>query len=241
METEKKKKTAWERVSLARKLERPKALDYIQNIFEDFIELHGDRNFADDKAIIGGIAKLNGMPVTVIGEQKGKKANENMKRNFGMPNPEGYRKALRLMKQAEKFKRPVITFIDTPGAYPGMGAEERGEGSSGGALAIAVGDKILMLENAIYSILSPEGFASILYKDSSKAKEAAEDMKATAEDLKEFGVIDEIIEEPEGGVQEDFENVAENIRKYLIRNLEELRKLDVEELLEKRYKKFRKM
>ncbi len=213
------------------------------------------------------------MPVTVIGEQKGKKANENMKRNFGMPNPEGYRKALRLMKQAEKFKRPIITFIDTPGAYPGMGAEERGmgaeergqgeaiarnilemsrlevpiicivigEGSSGGALAIAVGDKILMLENAIYSILSPEGFASILYKDSSKAKEAAEDMKATAEDLKEFGVIDEIIEEPEGGVQEDFENVAENIRKYLIRNLEELRTLDVEELLEKRYKKFRKM
>ena len=266
MEVEKKKKTAWERVSLARKLERPKALDYIQNIFEDFIELHGDRNFADDKAIIGGIAKLNGMPVTVIGEQKGKKANENMKRNFGMPNPEGYRKALRLMKQAEKFKRPVITFIDTPGAYPGMGAEERGqgeaiarnilemsrlevpiicivigEGSSGGALAIAVGDKILMLENAIYSILSPEGFASILYKDSSKAKEAAEDMKATAEDLKEFGVIDEIIEEPEGGAQEDFKNVAENIRKYLIRNLEELRKLDVEELLEKRYKKFRKM
>lgn len=206
------------------------------------------------------------MPVTVIGEQKGKKANENMKRNFGMPNPEGYRKALRLMKQAEKFKRPIITFIDTPGAYPGMGAEERGqgeaiarnilemsrlevpiicivigEGSSGGALAIAVGDKILMLENAIYSILSPEGFASILYKDSSKAKEAAEDMKSTAEDLKEFGVMNEIIEEPEGGAQEDFENVAENIRKYLIRNLEELRKLDVEELLEKRYKKFRKM
>ena len=130
METEKKKKTAWERVSLARKLERPKALDYIQNIFEDFIELHGDRNFADDKAIIGGIAKLNGMPVTVIGEQKGKKANENMKRNFGMPNPEGYRKALRLMKQAEKFKRPIITFIDTPGAYPGMGAEERGQGEA---------------------------------------------------------------------------------------------------------------
>lgn len=266
METEKKKKTAWERVSIARKLERPKALDYIENIFEDFIELHGDRNFADDKAIIGGIAKLNGMPVTVIGEQKGKKANENLERNFGMPNPEGYRKALRLMKQAEKFKRPIITFIDTPGAYPGMGAEERGqgeaiarnilemsrlevpiicvvigEGSSGGALAIAVGDKILMLENAIYSILSPEGFASILYKDSSKAKEAAEDMKATAEDLKGFGVIDEIIEEPEGGAQEDFKSVAENIRKYLIRNLEELRKLEVEELLEKRYKKFRKM
>lgn len=264
MEAEKKKISAWERVNLARKLERPKALDYIQNIFEDFIELHGDRNFADDKAIVGGIAKLNGSSVTVIGEQKGKKANENMERNFGMPNPEGYRKALRLMKQAEKFKRPIITFIDTPGAYPGMGAEERGqgeaiarnilemsrlevpiicvvigEGSSGGALAIAVGDRILMLENAIYSILSPEGFASILYKDSSKAREAAEDMKATAEDLKEFGVIDEIIEEPEGGAQEDFKNVVGNIKKSLIKNLDELRKLQVEELLEKRYKKFR--
>ena len=217
------KKTAWDRVILARKTDRPKALDYINSIFEDFIELHGDRNFADDKAIVGGIATFEGRPVTVIGEQKGKKAKENMERNFGMPNPEAYRKALRLMKQAEKFNRPIITFIDTPGAYPGMGAEERGqgeaiarnmyemsklrvpiicivigEGSSGGALAIAVGDKIVMLENAIYSILSPEGFASILYKDASKAKEAAEDMKATAEDLKKFGIIDKIIKEPEG-------------------------------------------
>lgn len=217
------KKTAWDRVLLARKTDRPKALDYINSIFEDFIELHGDRNFADDKAIVGGIATFEGRPVTVIGEQKGKKAKENLERNFGMPNPEGYRKALRLMKQAEKFNRPIITFIDTPGAYPGMGAEERGqgeaiarnmyemsklrvpiicivigEGSSGGALAIAVGDKIVMLENAIYSILSPEGFASILYKDASKAKEAAEDMKATAEDLKKFGIIDKIIKEPEG-------------------------------------------
>lgn len=217
------KKTAWDRVILARKTDRPKALDYINSIFEDFIELHGDRNFADDKAIVGGIATFEGRPVTVIGEQKGKKAKENLERNFGMPNPEGYRKALRLMKQAEKFNRPIITFIDTPGAYPGMGAEERGqgeaiarnmyemsklrvpincivigEGSSGGALAIAVGDKIVMLENAIYSILSPEGFASILYKDASKAKEAAEDMKATAEDLKKFGIIDKIIKEPEG-------------------------------------------
>ena len=217
------KKTAWDRVILARKTDRPKALDYINSIFEDFIELHGDRNFADDKAIVGGIATFEGRPVTVIGEQKGKKAKENLERNFGMPNPEGYRKALRLMKQAEKFNRPIITFIDTPGAYPGIGAEERGqgeaiarnmyemsklrvpiicivigEGSSGGALAIAVGDKIVMLENAIYSILSPEGFASILYKDASKAKEAAEDMKATAEDLKKFGIIDKIIKEPEG-------------------------------------------
>lgn len=217
------KKTAWDRVILARRADRPKALDYINSIFEDFIELHGDRNFADDKAIVGGIATFEGRPVTVIGEQKGKKAKENLERNFGMPNPEGYRKALRLMKQAEKFNRPIITFIDTPGAYPGMGAEERGqgeaiaknmyemsklrvpiicivigEGSSGGALAIAVGDRIVMLENAIYSILSPEGFASILYKDASKAKEAAEDMKATAEDLKKFGIIDKIIKEPEG-------------------------------------------
>ena len=185
------KVTAWDRVMLARKSERPKAQEYINEIFDDFIELHGDRNFGDDKAIIGGIATLDGMPVTVIGEQKGRNAKENIERNFGMPNPEGYRKALRLMKQAEKFNRPVITFIDTPGAYPGMGAEERGqgeaiarsimemsslkvpiicivigEGSSGGALAIGVGDKVVMLENAIYSILSPEGFASILYKDS---------------------------------------------------------------------------
>jgi len=186
-------KTAWEKVQIARQTQRPKTTDYIKNIFNDFIEFHGDRNFGDDKAIIGGIALLDEIPVTVIGEQKGKSAKENMERNFGMPEPEGYRKALRLMKQAEKFKRPIITFIDTPGAYPGVGAEERGqgeaiaknimemsklkvpiicivigEGSSGGALAIGVGDKIVMLENAVYSILSPEGFASILYKDASK-------------------------------------------------------------------------
>ena len=210
--------TAWDRVTLAREIERPKALDYIENIFDDFMELHGDRNFGDDKSIIGGIAYLDAMPVTIIGEQKGKNARENIERNFGMPNPEGYRKALRLMKQAEKFGRPIITFIDTPGAYPGIGAEERGqgeaiarnmlemsqlkvpiicivigEGSSGGALAIAVGDRIIMLENAVYSILSPEGFASILYKDASKAKEAAENMKITAKDLKNLNIIDKII------------------------------------------------
>ena len=214
--------TAWEKVKLARELDRPKSLDYIKALFDEFIELHGDRNFGDDKSIIGGIASLEGMPVTVIGEQKGKNVKENMERNFGMPEPEGYRKALRLMKQAEKFKRPIITFIDTPGAYPGMGAEERGqgeaiarsimemsrlkvpiicivigEGSSGGALAIGVGDKIVMLENAVYSVLSPEGFASILYKDSTKAKEAAENMKMTANDLKKLGIIDKIIKEPE--------------------------------------------
>ena len=258
------KVTAWDRVMLARKSERPKAQEYINEIFDDFIELHGDRNFGDDKAIIGGIATLDGMPVTVIGEQKGRNAKENIERNFGMPNPEGYRKALRLMKQAEKFNRPVITFIDTPGAYPGMGAEERGqgeaiarsimemsslkvpiicivigEGSSGGALAIGVGDKVVMLENAIYSILSPEGFASILYKDSSKAKEAAENMKLTAKDLKELNIIDDIIKEPEGGAQEDFEKVAKDVKKYLLKNIKKLKGMKKEELLKKRYEKIR--
>ena len=258
--------TAWDRVMLARKPERPKSLDYIKYIFDDFMEFHGDRSFGDDKAIVGGIARIENMPVTVIGEQKGKNVKENMERNFGMPEPEGYRKALRLMKQAEKFKRPIITFIDTPGAYPGMGAEERGqgeaiaknimemsslkvpiiciiigEGSSGGALAIAVGDKIVMLENAIYSILSPEGFASILYKDSSKAKEAAENMKATAKDLKSLGIIDKIIKEPEGGAQNDFEKVAKDIKKYILKSIKELDELSEKELIENRYKKFRNM
>ena len=266
MSITKTKLSAWDKVQLARQLERPKALDYINEIFDEFIELHGDRNFADDKAIVGGIAKLDKMVFTVIGEQKGKKAKENMERNFGMPNPEGYRKALRLMKQAEKFKRPIITFIDTPGAYPGMGAEERGqgeaiarnilemsrikvpiicivigEGSSGGALAIAVGDKIVMLENAIYSILSPEGFASILYKDSSRAKEAAEDMKATAKDLKDLGIIDDIIKEPEGGAQNDFEMVTKSMKKYIVKNVKKLQELSIDELLQNRYEKFRNM
>ena len=256
--------TAWDRVMLARKVDRPKALDYIHELFDDFIELHGDRNFGDDKAIIGGIATFEGMPVTVIGEQKGKKAKENMERNFGMPNPEGYRKALRLMKQAEKFNRPIITFIDTPGAYPGIGAEERGqgeaiarnmlemsmikvpiicivigEGSSGGALAIAVGDKIVMLENAVYSILSPEGFASILYKDASKAKEAAQNMKITAKDLKDLKIIDKIIEEPENGVQNDFLTVIEEIKQYIITSINDLEKMSKEELIENRYQKYR--
>ena len=258
--------TAWDRVTLARQTERPKAMDYINAIFDDFFELHGDRNFGDDKAIVGGIATLNKMPVTVIGEQKGKNVKENMERNFGMPEPEGYRKALRLMKQAQKFGRPIITFIDTPGAYPGMGAEERGqgeaiarnmmemsnlevpiicivigEGSSGGALAIGVGDKIVMMENAVYSILSPEGFASILYKDSSKAKEAAENMKITAKDLKKLGIIDKIIEEPEDGAQNNFDEITEQIKKYLLQNIKSLQKLSKEELLEKRYEKFRKI
>ena len=258
--------TAWEKVKLARELDRPKSLDYIKALFDEFIELHGDRNFGDDKSIIGGIASLEGMPVTVIGEQKGKNVKENMERNFGMPEPEGYRKALRLMKQAEKFKRPIITFIDTPGAYPGMGAEERGqgeaiarnlmemarikvpiicivigEGSSGGALAIGVGDKVVMLENAVYSILSPEGFASILYKDSSRAKDAAENMKLTANDLKKLGIIDKIIKEPENGAQNDFEEVIDDIKKYLVQNIKKLEELTEKELLEQRYEKFRNM
>ena len=255
-------KTAWEKVQIARQTQRPKALDYIESIFDNFIEFHGDRNFGDDKAIVGGIALLDELPVTVIGEQKGKSAKENMERNFGMPEPEGYRKALRLMKQAEKFKRPIITFIDTPGAYPGIGAEERGqgeamemsklevpiicivigEGSSGGALAIGIGDKIVMLENAVYSILSPEGFASILYKDASKAKEAAENMKITAEDLQELKIIDKIIKEPEEGVTEKtLEKVSTQLKKYLKQTILELQKENTEKLLENRYEKFRKI
>ena len=212
--------SAWDRVCLARLSSRPTTLDYIESIFEDFIELHGDRAFGDDKAIIGGIAKLNGTPVTVIGQQKGRTTKMKIERNFGMANPEGYRKALRLMKQAEKFRRPIITFIDTPGAFCGIGAEERGEaesiarnlmemsnlkvpviaivigeGSSGGALGIGVGNKVFMLENAVYSILSPEGFSTILWKDSSRAKEAADIMKITAQDLYEMKIIDGIINE----------------------------------------------
>ena len=257
--------SAWDRVNIARKAERPKSLDYINKIFTNFIELHGDRYFGDDKSIIGGIAELDEIPVTVIGEQKGKNAKENIERNFGMPNPEGYRKALRLMKQAEKFNRP-ITFIDTPGAYPGIGAEERGqgeaiaknlfemsqlkvptisivigEGSSGGALALGVTDIIIMLENAIYSILSPEGFASILYKDSSKSSEAAEKMKITSKELKKLGVIDNIVKEPEGGAQEDFETVCQNLKDILKKYIKELSNKTQDELIEQRYEKYRKI
>ncbi len=258
--------SAWDRVNIARKAERPKSLDYINKIFTNFIELHGDRYFGDDKSIIGGIAELEEIPVTVIGEQKGKNAKENIERNFGMPNPEGYRKALRLMKQAEKFNRPIITFIDTPGAYPGIGAEERGqgeaiaknlfemsqlkvptisivigEGSSGGALALGVTDIIIMLENAIYSILSPEGFASILYKDSSKSSEAAEKMKITSKELKKLGVIDNIVKEPEGGAQEDFETVCQNLKDILKKYIKELSNKTQDELIEQRYEKYRKI
>ena len=260
------KVSAWEKVCIARASTRLTALDYIEEIFDEFIELHGDRNFKDDAAIVGGIASIGNQTYTLIAQQKGRNTKENIQRNFGMPNPEAYRKALRLMKQAEKFKRPVITFIDTKGAYPGIGAEERGqgeaiaknmlemarlkvpilvfvigEGSSGGALAIGVGDRIIMLENAIYSILSPEGYASILWKDGSRAKEAAEKMKLTAQDLLEMGKIDKIIEEPEGGAEKNKKKVADEIKKEIEKFTEEYNKVKVEDLIERRYQKFRKM
>ena len=258
--------SAWDRVCIARLSSRPTTLDYIELIFDNFIELHGDRAFGDDKAIVGGIAKLNGIPVTVIGHQKGRTTKMKIERNFGMANPEGYRKALRLMKQAEKFKRPIITFIDTPGAFCGIGAEERGEaesiaknlmemsnlkvpvitiiigeGSSGGALGIGVGNKVYMLENAIYSILSPEGFSTILWKDSSKAKEAADIMQITAQDLYDLKVIDGIIKEADGGAHNGKEETAYNIKECLIKSLEELSKMSEKELQEDRYEKFRKI
>lgn len=258
--------SAWDKVEMARNSSRPTALDYIERIFDDFIELHGDRVFKDDKAIVAGIARIGNQNVTIIAEQKGRNTKENIERNFGMPNPESYRKGIRLMKQAEKFNRPIITFIDTKGAYPGLGAEERGqgeaiaksmmemsalkvpvisiiigEGSSGGALAIGVGNRVVMLENSIYSILSPEGYASILWKDSSKTKEAAEKMKLTAEDLYELKVIDEIIKEPIGGANIDVDFVANNIKEYILRSLNELKNMTKEELVYERYEKFRNM
>ena len=258
--------TAAQKMQLARHASRPTALDYIQYIFKDFIELHGDRAFRDDLAIVGGIARLNGVPVTVVGHQKGKDTKDNIARNFGMPHPEGLRKGLRLMRQADKFRRPIITFIDTPGAYPGGAAEERGqaeaiarnllemsafrvpivcvvigEGGSGGALALGVGNRVLMLENAIYSVISPNGAASILWKDASRADEAAEAMKITAADLMRLGVIDEIVPEPKGGAHCDPERQAETLRDAIWRHLEQLLRLDEEQLRKDRYEKFRRM
>lgn len=258
--------TPWEKVKLARMPVRPTGLDYIERIFDNFLEMHGDRFFGEDSAIVGGIAFFGSIPVTVIAQQKGRNTKENIARNFSMPHPEGYRKALRLMKQAEKFHRPVICFIDTPGAFCGLGAEERGqgeaiavnlakmmmlktpvisivisEGGSGGALALGVADKVYMLEHSIYAILSPEGFASILYKDSTKAEQAAKDMKLTAQDLLQFGIIDGIIPEPQGGAHNDFNQIAKNIKAVLEAELQDLMELPAEELLEKRYHKFRKM
>lgn len=258
--------TPWEKVKLARMPIRPTGLDYIERIFEGFLELHGDRLYSDDRAIVGGIAFLDDIPVTVIAQQKGRNTKENITRNFSMPHPEGYRKALRLMRQAEKFQRPVICFIDTPGAFCGLGAEERGqgeaiatnlaemamlktpvisivisEGGSGGALALGVADKVYMLEHAVYSILSPEGFASILYKDSSKAEQAAKDMKLTAQDLYQFGIIDGIIPEPQGGAHNDFDLMMKNVKAVIEEELKKLKELPLEELLEQRYQKFRRM
>ena len=256
----------WNKVNTARHKDRPNSRFYIENIFNEFIELHGDRSFGDDKAIVGGIGKINNFNVTIIGINKGKDTKENIETNFGMVHPEGYKKALRLMKQAEKFKRPIICFVDTPGAFCGLGAEERGqgyaiaqnlmemsslktpiisiiigEGGSGGALALAVGDKVYMLENSIYSILSPEGFASILWKDVSKSKKAASAMKITSEDLKEFNIIDDIIYEPENGAHENPEEIAKNIKEHILNDLEELISIDYDELLNNRYNKFRKI
>ena len=260
------KRSAWDSVQKARKKDRPVGGDYIQKMFPDFIEFHGDRLFGDDPAIIGGIASFEGMPVTVIAEAKGADTKENIRRNFGMPSPEGYRKALRLMKQAEKFHRPVICLVDTPGAFCGMEAEERGqgeaiarnlyemsalktpvlsivisEGGSGGALALAVADEVWMLQNAVYSILSPEGFASILWKDGKRAPEAAEVMKLTAVDLKELGIIEEILEEPEAFTAETLGTVCETIKGKLRRFLKQYTEADAEKLAEKRYQRFRKM
>lgn len=256
----------WQRVQITRHPKRPYTLDYINMIMTGFMPLHGDRLFSDDKAIEAGFAKVNGQKILVIGHQKGRDTRENLIRNFGCAHPEGYRKALRLMRLAEKFNLPIIIFIDTPGAYPGVGAEERGqahaiaenlrdmslisvpiicivigEGGSGGALGIGLGDKIGVLENAYYSVISPEGCAAILWKDSSRAKDAAEALKLTAKDLLELGIIDEEIKEPLGGAHRDMNAAAEYIKEFILRNLEELKRFSKEELLKERYNKFRKI
>jgi acetyl-CoA carboxylase carboxyl transferase subunit alpha len=258
--------TRWQTAQVARHPNRPYILDYIDRIFTDFTELHGDRLYGDDHAIVGGPARLNGEPVMVIGHQKGHDTKEKVFRNFGMPNPEGYRKALRLMEMAERFRLPIITFVDTPGAFPGIGAEERGqaeaiarnlremarfrvpiivcvtgEGGSGGALAIAVGDRILMLEFSVYAVISPEGCAAILWSDGTKGAQAAEALKLTAQDIKGLEVIDEIVKEPLGGAHRDHAAIAGNLAEAISRNLQELKKLGPDELVQGRYDKFRKM
>jgi acetyl-CoA carboxylase carboxyl transferase subunit alpha len=259
--------TGWQITQLARHIDRPKASYYIQWMFENFIELHGDRNYGDDPAMICGLAKFNGRAVTIVAHQKGADAKEMAYRNFGMPHPEGYRKALRLMKLAEEFNKPILTMIDTPGAFPGVGAEERGqaeaiarnlkmmvvlqtpiiamvigEGGSGGALAIGVGDRILMLEHSVYSVITPEGCAAILWKNGEKGKEvAAESLKLTASDLYRLGVIDEIVKEPLGGAHRDPKRMAETLKEAVERHLRELTKINMEDLLGLRYKKFRRM
>ncbi|MBI2992670.1 MAG: acetyl-CoA carboxylase carboxyltransferase subunit alpha [Gammaproteobacteria bacterium] len=256
--------SAWQIAQVARHTMRPYTLDYITRIFTDFEELHGDRAFADDPAVVAGLARLDGRPVAVVGHQKGRDVKERLHRNYGMPRPEGYRKALRIMLLAERFRLPVLTFIDTPGAYPGIGAEERGqseaiarnlevmsqlrtpiistvigEGGSGGALAIGVGDRVIMLEYSTYSVISPEGCASILWKSSDKAEEAAEAMGITAPRLKEAGVVDEIVAEPAGGAHRDYDAVATNVKAEIVARLEELTALELQDLLTRRQQRLR--
>jgi acetyl-CoA carboxylase carboxyl transferase subunit alpha len=258
--------SAWQRTQLARHPRRPRTLDYLRLLLEDFVELHGDRVFGDDAAIVGGLARFEGRSVVVVGQQKGRDTRENIARNFGMPHPEGYRKALRLMELAEKFGRPLVTFIDTPGAYPGIGAEERGqaeavarnlktliglrtpivavvigEGGSGGALAIGIADRVLMLEYAVYSVISPEGCAAILWGDRAKAPDAAEILKVTAPDLLRLGAVDLVVPEPLGGAHRDAEGAARLLREALREELATLRPRSVESLLQARYEKFRRM
>jgi acetyl-CoA carboxylase carboxyl transferase subunit alpha len=258
--------SAWQRAQIARHPKRPHALDIYKLLLDDFVELHGDRVFGDDLAIVGGLAVFEGEPVVVVGHQKGRDTRENIARNFGMPNPEGYRKALRLMQLADKFSKPIVTFIDTPGAYPGLGAEERGqaeaiarnlremaalrtpvvavvtgEGGSGGALAIGVANRVLMLEHAIYSVISPEGCAAILWGDGAKAPEAAQLMRITAPDLQKAGVIDAVIPEPLGGAHRSWEDTAANLRTALREHLGQLRSLSGDALVQDRYEKFRRI
>jgi len=260
------KLTPWQRTQLARHPQRPSTLDYIGEIFRDFLEFHGDRSFGDDRAIVGGFARFNDRSIMVIGHQKGKTLKERMQRNFGMPNPEGYRKALRLMKMAEKFGRPVVTFIDTPGAYPGIGAEERGqaeaiarnlyamsrltvpiisivigEGGSGGALALGVSDRILMLEHGVYSVISPEGCAAILWDDPAKVPDAAASLKMTAQDLVDLRIVDDVIPEPLGGAHREPKTVTDRVAKALTNQLFQLTDLSLDQLLAQRDHKYRRM
>jgi len=258
--------TRWQKAQVARHINRPFTLDYIKRLFTDFNELHGDRNYGDDHAIVGGLARFDDQPVMVVGHQKGRDTKEKVFRNFGMPNPEGYRKALRLFRMAEQFGLPIITFVDTPGAYPGIGAEERGqaeaiarnlremaelkvpiivcitgEGGSGGALAIAVGNRVLMLEHSIYAVISPEGCAAILWSDGTKGQQAAEALKPSAQDIIKLGVIDEIVHEPVGGAHRDHEATTQAMGSAIRRHLGELKEMSGDELVEDRYQKFRAM
>ena len=257
---------AWDRVQISRHQDRPYTLDCFDRLFDSFREIHGDRKFADDRAIVGGMASFKGAPVMVLGHQKGRNTKERLERNYGMPKPEGYRKALRLMKLAEKFGRPVLTFIDTPGAYPGLGAEKRGqaeaiaynlrsmaglrvpviatvlgEGGSGGALAVGLADRILMLENSIYSVISPESCSAILWKDQNHVREAAQSLKLTAPDLKRFGIVDEIVAEPPGGAHNDWDQTTSELSRALSRHLQEVSALDPQDRIDSRHAKFRQI